>query len=33
MAARWAVALGYTNIVRYAGGWKDWSEKNYPIEK
>ena len=33
MAARWAAALGYTNIRRYEGGWKEWSEKGLPVEK
>jgi len=30
LAARWAVALGYTNVYRYVGSWKDWKERNYP---
>jgi rhodanese-related sulfurtransferase len=25
--------LGYTNIKIFYGGWMDWKEKNYPIEK
>jgi thiosulfate/3-mercaptopyruvate sulfurtransferase len=33
MAARWAVALGYKNVWRYEGGWEEWSEKKYPVEK
>lgn len=33
MASRWAVALGYKNVFRYEGSWKDWTEKKYPVEK
>jgi rhodanese-related sulfurtransferase len=33
MAARWIVTLGYKNVFRYAGGWKEWKEKKYPVEK
>jgi rhodanese-related sulfurtransferase len=33
MAARWAIALGYRNVYRYPGGWQDWTEKAYPVEK
>ena len=33
MAIRWAEALGYKNVWRYEGGWQEWSEKHYPIEK
>jgi glyoxylase-like metal-dependent hydrolase (beta-lactamase superfamily II)/rhodanese-related sulfurtransferase len=33
LAARWALALGYTNIWRYEGSWEDWEKRNYPINK
>jgi rhodanese-related sulfurtransferase len=33
MAARWIVPLGYKNVYRYAGGWKEWIVKKYPVEK
>jgi rhodanese-related sulfurtransferase len=33
MVARWALALGYKNVFRYVGGWKDWTDKKFPIEK
>lgn len=33
MAIRWAEALGYKNVWRYEGGWQEWSEKRYPVEK
>jgi rhodanese-related sulfurtransferase len=33
MAIRWVQALGYKNVWRYQGGWKEWSEKDYPLEK
>lgn len=31
--AVWARKLGYTNVVRYVGGIKAWSEADYPVEK
>jgi len=30
LAIRWALALGYKNLWRFPGGWKEWSEKKYP---
>jgi glyoxylase-like metal-dependent hydrolase (beta-lactamase superfamily II)/rhodanese-related sulfurtransferase len=30
LAARWAVALGYTNVCRYEGSWEDWDKRNFP---
>jgi rhodanese-related sulfurtransferase len=33
LAIRWALALGYKNIWRFAGGWKEWSAKKYPVAK
>ena len=33
MAIRWALALGYKNLWRFPGGWKEWSEKKYPVAK
>lgn len=30
LAARWAMALGYSNVYRYDGSWEDWKERNYP---
>lgn len=33
MAIRWALAAGYKNLWRFPGGWKEWSEKKYPVEK
>ncbi len=33
MAIRWAAALGYRNVWRYEGGWQEWSQKRYPVEK
>ena len=33
LAARWLVLLGYKNVYRYAGSWKEWSNKGYPSEK
>jgi rhodanese-related sulfurtransferase len=32
MAAGWAEALGYRNVLRYEGGWEEWSEKGRPVE-
>jgi thiosulfate/3-mercaptopyruvate sulfurtransferase len=31
--AMWAVKLGYTNVYRYPGGIKAWTEADYPIGK
>jgi glyoxylase-like metal-dependent hydrolase (beta-lactamase superfamily II)/rhodanese-related sulfurtransferase len=33
LAARWALALGYTNVCRYEGSWEDWEKRNYPNNK
>jgi rhodanese-related sulfurtransferase len=33
MAARWAASLGYCHLIRYEGGWEDWTAKEYPVEK
>jgi rhodanese-related sulfurtransferase len=33
MAIRWAAVLGYRNVWRYEGGWQEWSQKCYPVEK
>jgi len=33
MAARWAVSLGYRNVLRYEGGWQEWSNRAYTSEK
>ncbi len=25
--------MGYSNVVSMDGGWRDWSAKNFPVEK
>ena len=25
--------MGYSNVTSMDGGWRDWTQKNYPIEK
>ncbi len=32
MAIRWTLALGYENVWRYEGGWKEWAAKKLPTE-
>jgi thiosulfate/3-mercaptopyruvate sulfurtransferase len=32
-AAMWAVKLGYKNVYRQPGGFKAWTEADYPVEK
>lgn len=33
LAARWALVLGYKAVFRYEGGWQDWADKKYPVER
>ena len=32
MAIRWTLTLGYKNVWRYEGGWKEWAAKKLPSE-
>ncbi|MFX0138461.1 MAG: rhodanese-like domain-containing protein [Candidatus Hodarchaeota archaeon] len=33
IAAETISNLGFTNILRYKGGWKEWKEANFPTDK
>ena len=32
IAAEKLVKLGFTNVIRYKGGWKEWKESKLPVE-
>jgi rhodanese-related sulfurtransferase len=32
LAARTLMEMGFTRTVSMAGGWKDWSSRNLPVE-
>jgi rhodanese-related sulfurtransferase len=31
--AQQLIKLGYSKVYALKGGWKEWSENNYPTEK